>query len=126
MKKLILILSSFVVLSSGLSSAFAEIMLSRSTSKSLPNDEFTGVLVRITYCNKNGEATCYQDSNEQLVRANIKSDSGSNIIIDFKDKDLSFGERLIPLVGKKIHAKFSPSPNSNHFSYDVQYIDISE
>src|SRR3990167_5081618 len=124
MKKLVLSASSFVLLSAGLSSAFAEIALSQSTSRSLLNDEFTGKLIEITYCNKNGEAPCYQGSNEQLIRAIIKADSGSNIIVDFKGKDLPFGEKLIFLVGKKIHAKFSPG--SNDFEYDVKYIDITE
>ena len=123
MKKLVLIASSFVLLSAGLSSAFAEIALSQSTSRSLLNDEFTGKLIEITYCNKNGEEPCYQGSNEQLIRAIIKADSGSNIIVDFKGKDLPFGEKLIALVGKKIHAKFSPG--SNNDAYDVQYIDIT-
>jgi hypothetical protein len=125
MKKLVLTVSTFLVLSTGLSSAFAEITLSKSSTKSLIKDEFTGKLVEIIYCNKNGEAPCYQGSNERLIRANIKADSGSNIIVDFKDKDLPFGERLIPLIGKKIHAKFSPGSWDN-FTYDVEYINVTE
>lgn len=125
MKKTMLIASSLLILSTGLSSAFAGITVSQSGSKSLPKDEFTGKLVEITYCNKNGEAPCYQGSNERLIRANIKAESGSNIIVDFKGNDLAFGEKLLPLIGKKIHAKFSPG-SSDTYTYEVEYINITE
>ena|SRR3989338_3546829 len=126
MKRFTLILPMFVLLNAGISSANASMTLAQSSLKTHPITEFTGKLKQVTYCRKGDASPCYQPANEKLIRANIVAASGSNIIIDFKGDDLAFGEKLIALVGKNIHAKISPNPSSDYSHDDVEYLDISE